>query len=41
MNLYVVYETTNFPDVSIYLTLANALFRAVKLTKNAAIGKYR
>ena len=41
MNLYVVYEITKFPEVSSYPTLANALFGAVKLTKNADIDKYR
>ena len=39
MNLYVVYEITNFIDS--YATLANVLFGAVKLTKNADIDKYR
>ena len=41
VNFYVVYEITKFPEVSSYLTLANTLFEAVKLTKNADIDKYR
>ena len=34
VNIYLVYEITYFPDVSSYPSLANALFGAVKLTKN-------
>ena len=41
MNLYVVYEITNFPDIDSYPTLAKTLIGAVKLTKNADIDKYR
>ena len=39
VNVYVVYEITNFHDIDNYPTLTNALFGAVKLTKNADIGK--
>ena len=41
VNLYVVYEITSFHSVISYPTLANTLFGAVKLTKNADIGKYK
>ena len=41
MNLYVVYEITNFPDINSYPMLPNALFGAAQLTKNADIDKYR
>ena len=41
MNLYVVYEITNYPDIDSYPTLANALFGTVKLTKSAGIDKYK
>ena len=41
VNLYVVYEITNFHGIDNYPTLANALFGAVKLTKNADIEKYK
>ena len=41
VNLYVVYEITNFHGIDSYPTLANALFVAVKLTKHADIDKYR
>ena len=41
VNLYVVYEITNFHGINSYLTLTNALFSAVKLTKNADIDKYK
>ena len=47
-NLYVVYEITNFHAFKLYditnfnyRTLTSALFRAVKLTKNADIDKYK
>ena len=40
-NLYVVYEITNFHGIDNYPTLTNALFRAVKLTKNSDIDKYK
>ena len=40
VNLYVVYEITNFHGANNYPTLTNALFGAVKLTKNADIDKY-
>ena len=36
-----VYEITNFHDTNNYLKLTNALFGAVKLTKNADIDKYK
>ena len=36
-----VYEITNFHDIGNYPTLANALFGAIKLTKNAEIDKYK
>ena len=41
LNLYVVYEITNFHDIDSYPTLTNALFGAVKLTKNTDIDKYK
>ena len=41
VNLYVFYEITNFHDIDYYTTLANALFGAVKLTKNTGIDKYK
>ena len=41
VNLYVVYEITGFHDINSYPTLTNALYRAVKLTKNADIDKYK
>ena len=41
MNIYVVYEIDNFQKVHSYPTLANVLFGAVKLSKNADIDKYR
>ena len=41
VNLYVVYEITNFHGIDNYPTLTNALFGAVKLTKNADIDKYK
>ena len=41
VNLYVVYEITNFYGIDSYPTLANALFGAVKLTKNEDIDKYK
>ena len=41
VNLYAVYEITNFHDIDNYPTLANALFGVVKLTKNADIEKYK
>ena len=40
VNLYVVYKITNFHGINNYPTLTNALFGAVKLTKNADIDKY-
>ena len=40
VNLYVVYKITNFHGTNNYPTLTNALFGAVKLTKNADIDKY-
>ena len=41
VNLYVVYEITNSHGTDNYPTLTNALFGAVKLTKNADIDKYK
>ena len=41
VNLYVVYEITSFPNIYSYPTLTNALFGAVKLTKDADIDKYK
>ena len=41
VNIYVVYEITNFHGINSYPTLTNALFGAVKLTKNADIDKYK
>ena len=41
MNIYLVYEITNFYSIDSYPALTNALFGAVKLTKNADIDKYR
>ena len=41
VNLYVVYEITNFHDMDNYPTLKNALVGAVKLTKNSDIDKYK
>ena len=41
VNLYVVYEITNFHGIDNYPTLTNALFWAVKLTKNVDIDKYK
>ena len=39
--LYVIYKITNFHGINNYPTLTNALFGAVKLTKNADIDKYK
>ena len=39
VNLYVVYEHNNFHSIDNYPTLTNALFGAIKLTKNAEIDK--
>ena len=41
VNLYVVYEITNFYDIDSYPTLANGLFGAVKLTKHTDVDKYK
>ena len=41
VNFYVVYEITNFHGIDSYPTLTNALFWAVKLTKNVDIDKYK
>ena len=41
VNLYVVYEITNFNGTNNYPTLINALFGTVKLTKNTGIDKYK
>ena len=40
VNIYIVYEITNFHDTHDYLTQTNALIGAVNLTKNADIDKY-
>ena len=40
VNIYIVYEITNNFNISNNPTLENCLFEAVKLTKNADIGKY-
>ena len=41
VNIYIVYEITNFHGIDSYPTLTNALFGAVELTKNADIDKYK
>ena len=41
VNLYVVYRITNVHGIDSYPALVNALFGAVKLTKNADIDKYK
>ena len=41
VNFYVVYEIINFNGIDNYPTLTNALFGAVKLSKNADIDKYK
>ena len=41
VHIYVVYEITNFNGINSYPTLTNALFGAVKLTKNADFDKYK
>ena len=41
VNIYVVYEITNFHGINNYPTLTNALFGAVKLTKNGDIDEYK
>ena len=41
VNLYVVYEITYFHSIRSYPILTNALFGAVKLTKNTDIDKYK
>ena len=41
VNLYIVSEITNFHGTNNYPTLTNALFGAVKLTKNVDIDKYK
>ena len=38
--MYIVYKITDNFNVSSYPALENCLFGAVKLTKNADIGKY-
>ena len=40
VNLYAVYKITNFHGIYNYPTLANAVFGAVKLSKNTGIDKY-
>ena len=41
VNIYIVYEITDYLNVSNYPTIENCLFGSVKLTKNAGIDKYR
>ena len=41
VNLYAVYEIANYYGIDNYPTLANALFGAVKLSKNVDIYKYK
>ena len=41
LNLYVVYEITNFHGIDNHPTLTNVLFGAVKLTKNSDIDTYK
>ena len=41
VNLYVVYEITNVHGTNNYPALTNALFGAVKLTKNTGVEKYK
>ena len=41
INIYVVYEITNFYGTNNYPTLTKALFGAVILTKNTGIDKYK
>ena len=41
VNIYIVYEISKSIDISNYPTLENCLFRAVSLTKNADIDKYK
>ena len=40
VNIYIIYEIIDNFNVSIYPTLENCLYGAVKLTKNADIDKY-
>ena len=40
VNIYIVYEITDYLNVSTYPTLENCLFGSIKLTKNVDIGKY-
>ena len=40
-NMYIVYDISNNYNISSYPTLENCLFRAISLTKNADIGKYK
>ena len=41
VNIYIVYEISKNYNISSYPTLENCLFRAVSLTKNADIGKFK
>ena len=41
VNIYTVYEINKTFNISSYPTLENCLFRAVSLTKNADIDKYK
>ena len=40
VNIYIVYEISNYLNASNYSTLENCLFGSVILTKNADIDKY-
>ena len=40
VNTYIVYKISNSINISDYLTLANCLFGAVSLTKNADVDRY-
>ena len=41
VNFYIVYEITNFDGIDNYPKLTNALFGAVKLTKNTGTDRYK
>ena len=41
VNIYLVYENSNYYDDSNYRTIENCLFGSVKLTKNLDIDKYK
>ena len=40
VNIYIVYEISDYLNVSDYLTIENRLFGSVKLTRDADIDKY-